>query len=157
MFSRILVPVDGSEQSDKSMLIALDLAIRYKSYLELIHVTQISEEMINKSVEVDDMYPPSTSIMKDKIINDYYLHIIEQLRDMLQKQYEKAKKIAPNLEISTHLLGGNPGEAIVTRSKANKFDLIVMGSSGVGLRRQILGSTSSRVVNDSKIPVLVVK
>ena len=95
--------------------------------------------------------------MKDKIINDYYLHIIEQLRDMLQKQYEKAKKIAPNLEISTHLLGGNPGEAIVTRSQADKFDLIVMGSSGVGLRRQILGSTSSRVVNDSKIPVLVVK
>jgi len=157
MFRRILVPVDGSEQSDKALLIALDLGLQNESYLELIHITQISVESIAKNVKVDDSFPPSTSTMKDKILNDFYLQIIEQNRDMLLNKYEKAKLVAPSLEISTRLLEGNPGEAIVNRSVKGDFDLIIMGSSGIGLRKQILGSTSSRVVNDSKIPILIVK
>ena len=159
MFSRILIPIDGSEQSDKAMLIAVDIALQNKSYLELVHITQISEERIrfDQNVKEEKAYPLTNLSMKDKIINEYYLHIIAQLKDLLKKKYEEAKKIAPGLEISTKLLEGNPGEAIVKRSQEGDFDLIVMGSSGIGLRKQILGSTSSRVVNDSNIPILIVK
>ena len=159
MFNRILVPIDGSEQSDKAMLIAVDIALQNESYLELIHITQISEERVRSLLkfEGDKAYPPTTTSMKDKILNEYYLQIIEQLRDMLENKYEEVKKIAPNLEISTQLLEGNSGEAIVNRAQEGEFDLIVMGSSGIGLRKQILGSTSFRVVNDSNIPILIVK
>ncbi|MFZ8822770.1 MAG: universal stress protein [Desulfurococcales archaeon] len=47
---------------------------------------------------------------------------------------------------------------IVKAAEENKADLIVVGSSGLStLRRLILGSVSRKVINKSKIPVLVVK
>jgi len=43
-------------------------------------------------------------------------------------------------------------------TKKNKFDLIVIGSRGMGSAKEIfLGSTSNYVLHKSKIPVLIVK
>ncbi len=56
--------------------------------------------------------------------------------------------------------GGDPGFDIVkfAHTKKNKFDLIVIGSRGMGSAKEIfLGSTSNYVLHKSKIPVLIVK
>ena len=46
---------------------------------------------------------------------------------------------------------------MIKRSIDGNFDLIVMGSSGIGFKRQILGSTSLKVINGIETPVLIVK
>jgi len=157
MFYRILVPTDGSNQSEKALLVALNLALQNKSYLEILHISQVSTERMNETFEQEGVDPFSSSSIRYKVINDYYHYLRKQNMDMLQKQLDKALKIAPTLEITTNLLEGNPGEEIVKRSRDGKFDLIVMGSFGLGLRRYLLGSTSARVVSEAKIPILIIK
>ncbi len=56
--------------------------------------------------------------------------------------------------------GGDPGFDIVkfAHNKKNKFDIIVIGSRGMGsVKEFFLGSTSNYILHKSKIPVLIVK
>jgi nucleotide-binding universal stress UspA family protein len=47
---------------------------------------------------------------------------------------------------------------IVAEAEDEDFDLIVMGSRGLGgIKEYILGSVSNQVVHEAKSPVLVVK
>ncbi len=56
------------------------------------------------------------------------------------------------------VLGSNPAKALVTIAKQENFDLIVVGSRGLGSRVSILlGSVSKRVVGNAYCDVLVVK
>ena len=53
---------------------------------------------------------------------------------------------------------GEEGKTIVSFANKNNFDLIVIGSRGMGtLGKLFLGSTSNYVANSSKIPVMIVK
>jgi nucleotide-binding universal stress UspA family protein len=53
---------------------------------------------------------------------------------------------------------GEEGKTIVSFAHKHNFDLIVIGSRGMGtLGKLFLGSTSNYVVNSSKIPVMIVK
>ena len=54
--------------------------------------------------------------------------------------------------------GGNIGKKILNFIKRYNFDMIVMGSRGMGSAKEMfLGSTSNHVLHKSKIPVLIVK
>ena len=53
---------------------------------------------------------------------------------------------------------GHPSERILTISKAEKADAIVLGSRGLsGLAEFFLGSVSTKISQYSNIPVLIVK
>jgi len=53
---------------------------------------------------------------------------------------------------------GVEGQTIVSFADYNNFDLIVIGSRGMGKIREVfLGSTSNYVLHTSKIPVLIIK
>ena len=58
----------------------------------------------------------------------------------------------------THLRMGGPNEEIVTLGEEIDASLVVMGSRGLGgIRRALLGSVSSSVVQHAHCPVLVVR
>ena len=60
-------------------------------------------------------------------------------------------------EVST-LIGSNPSRALVNTAERENFDLIVVGSRGLGnVASFLLGSVSRRVVTKAKCDVLVVK
>lgn len=72
----------------------------------------------------------------------------------------RAKKIAVQKDILFYdkILYGSVGKQIILFSKKNKFDLIVMGSRGVGSAKELFfGSTSNYVLHKSQIPILIVK
>ena len=53
---------------------------------------------------------------------------------------------------------GDDGKRIVNIAERENFDLIVIGSRGMGSAKEVfLGSTSNYVLHKSKIPVLIVK
>lgn len=59
---------------------------------------------------------------------------------------------------STRSALGKPGDVICDIAEQEKFDLVVVGSSGKGrVSRALLGSVSYKVVNQSRVPVLVVR
>ena len=58
----------------------------------------------------------------------------------------------------TKLLEGNPGDELVRESETGEYDLLVVGTRGMGgLKSLLVGSVSNKVVHHAKIPVLLSK
>lgn len=52
---------------------------------------------------------------------------------------------------------GHPAEEILKAAKEEKVDMIIIGSRGKSAAHLFIGSVSNEVVNNSDIPVLIVK
>jgi nucleotide-binding universal stress UspA family protein len=76
---------------------------------------------------------------------------------VLYRAEEKVRQEKPKLKVSAKIEHGRPEEKIVETAKEGHFDLIVMGSRGLGRREYALGSVSSRVADNATCPVLIVK
>jgi nucleotide-binding universal stress UspA family protein len=91
-------------------------------------------------------------------IDDYMTKVRKNDENMLNNALKHAKTVVPDAKITTKLLIGKPGNEIVLEAGRGGFNLIAIGSRGLsGLKELVLGSVSHQVVNESKIPVLVVK
>ena len=67
-------------------------------------------------------------------------------------------KLPEGTEAQKHVETGAISKAILKVAEAENSDMIIMGSRGLGLfKGAILGSVSQKVVEESKIPVMVIK
>ncbi len=139
LITSILVPVDGSVHAEKALNYALNLAEIHDAKVELMTV-------VNEVKMAPDW------------AREYSEKLREQDEDVLTSTFSKAVKEKPNIKISKCLAEGYASEEILKCAEKGHHDLIVMGSRGMGLvRGLVLGSVSSRVVNQAEIPVLIVK
>ena len=68
------------------------------------------------------------------------------------------EKIPESMKATRHVETGNVPKAILKIADSEKSDMIIMGSRGLGLLKGVfIGSVSQKVVEESKIPVMVVK
>ena len=68
------------------------------------------------------------------------------------------EKVPQDLKAAKHVETGNIAKAILKVAAAEKSDMIIMGSRGLGLfKGALIGSVSQKVVEESKIPVMVIK
>ncbi len=78
----------------------------------------------------------------------------ERIRQKTE-QYLRNENVEGSFSI---ILGSNPSRALVDMAKNESFDLIVVGSRGLGsVTSFLLGSTSKTVVSNAHCDVLVVK
>jgi len=81
--------------------------------------------------------------------------------DEATKTQIKAKQLLEEKKIDSSqsaILGSNPSRALVDTAKNENFDLIVVGSRGLGSAASfLLGSVSKQVVSKANCNVLVVK
>ena len=57
-----------------------------------------------------------------------------------------------------HVKSGNVARSIIEVAEEQQSDMIVMGSRGLGLLKGVLiGSVSQKVIEEAKIPVMVIK
>ena len=122
---RILVGVDGSDNSTWALMEAISIAKKFSGHVKVI--------TIYKRGGVDEA----------------------------KKTQLKAKQLLGEQEIDSSLeaiLGSNPSRALVDNAKNENFDLIVVGSRGLGNAAAfLLGSVSKQVVSKASCDVLVVK
>jgi nucleotide-binding universal stress UspA family protein len=150
LIKNILVPIDGSEHSNNALKFGLDLAEKYAAKLTLLSVAQ-PVVVTGPMFITQPMMPPTSTAM--------YVQAIESAhKKMLEDTYNRAKAEKPDLEISKRLVDGRPADQIVEIADKEKFDLIVIGSRGVGgVKKFFLGSVSDRVADEAHCPVLIVK
>jgi len=138
LFSRILVPVDGSGYAENAVRHASDLARKYGSSVTLIHVV---------ATKVYAMAEVGVLISKD---------LEKEGKEILRKSQELASSLG--ISANTKLASGVPAEEILRFADSEKFDLIVMGSRGLSeVKAFLLGSVSDKVSHHAKCPVLVVR
>lgn len=141
MFTNILVPVDGSDNSYRALDAALLLSEKLGSNITVIHVME---------------QVPITHIGSEKQLNEFLQAYKKENQEILSKCSEIAAQ--KGLTINTFLLEGNPASEILNFSKKEKFDLLIMGRRGLGkFKELILGSISSKIVHHSPSAVLLIR
>ena len=123
MFKKILVPIDGSEPSYRALNFALDLAKKYSAEVTLLSVAQ--------PYIVTPQYSPLP--MLTPIPTTSYNENIENAhKKILSNAFDETKKVDSEIIISKRLMNGRPADKIIEIAKEDGFDLIVMGSRGLG-------------------------
>ena len=148
MYRKILAGVDGSTESMQALRETISLAKALNASVDVLFVIppQIYSQFAEREVMVRQ--PDGT----------------DQRISMLQKEEndlsEAIRKISADegYEVTIHTRVGDAVEGLVEFSASHGTDLIVVGSSGKGMAdRLILGSVSTGVVHQSRVPVLVMK
>jgi len=144
--TKILVPTDFSEYSDKALKQALDIAKQYNAQVFLFHV--LSGDIQRCIGDV---------CLGDEIIREMETQLIKRAQEDLQKQIDKfpqSKEVSVISDIGT----GIPYEAILKESTDRGIDLIVIASLGrSAIARFLVGSVARNVLKEAKCPVLLTK
>lgn len=146
-FRRILVPIDGSDLSQKALPMAIDLACLTRADLVLVRA-------ITPMVEAY----PGTTLSGHMLSPDG--EVLEMLRADAHYQLEQiaARIQAPDVHITLDVLYGYPAEVIVEEAQRHETDLIVMATHGYsGLRRWALGSVADKVLHATATPIVLVR
>lgn len=145
--TKILVPTDFSEYSDKALRQAIDIARKYNAKIYVLHVVQ---EKITRSIDDYGLTPQeSIEVMEWNMINAARLKMEKQL-DKLHHTKE--------LEVVSDVVLGNPAESILEEETSKGVDLIVIASLGrTGLAKYLIGSVARNVLKGSKCPVLLTR
>ena len=138
MIKNILVPVDGSDGSDKAVAHAISLAESCGAKLNFLYVANINQLAISQAL--------STAIL-------------EAVTKAGKTILERAENMLPGgIEHENFLETGSPAAVILELEETLNADLIVMGSRGLGVvKGSLLGSVSQYIIERSKCPVLVIK
>lgn len=146
MFKNILIPTDGSEQSQRAVRMGVDLAKLHGARVTGIHVIPDYHLLIAYEGAFD---PVTEERIEEeaKARAETYLGFI---RDSASAAGVQCTTVC---ETSDH-----PYEAILRTCEANKCDLILMTSHGrKGLAAVLLGSETRKVLTHAAVPVLVVR
>lgn len=143
MFEKIVVGVDGSDQSESALVTACDLANKYSSRLYLVHSPEVETTGIAVGSGAVEIAPDPAVVAAagEKVMQ-------------AAKEKAKAAGYAP-----TQCFVGNdaPAREILKRAKEVDADLIVLGRRGLGgVTSLLLGSVSQKVSHDAKCACLTV-
>ncbi len=132
----ILVPYDNSSNSKRAIAMAFELAKLTEGTITIVHVISY-----NKAVA--------------KIVEPYKESIIVHVKKFFDQIDKDASK--KNIRLKKQILYGNPSEEILNFMKNKRFGMVIMGRRGVTkITGPTLGSVSNALVQNSKIPVLIV-
>ena len=147
MFKNILIPTDGSAQSQKAAEQAVALA-----------------KAVGAKVTGFFAAPPATPVVYEDYVPVGFVQPREHAK-MIAATAEKrlgaiekaAKKARVPFE-GVHVTSDFPADDILKAAAKKRCDLIVMAThSKGGLRSMFVGSVTQKVLNRSKIPVMVIR
>jgi nucleotide-binding universal stress UspA family protein len=145
-FSKILVGVDGSEESFHAADYAIELGRQYNGEVIALNIILSDATLFGPTV------PPHVMELKQEAQN-----YLDKVKEKIEKSIgnNNNSKIRFRTEIigSPSAVGG-----IVAFAEKDNVDLIIIGTRGrSGFRKLLLGSIASGVVTHSHCPVMVVK
>ena len=140
--TKILVSVDGSDNSKRALVKARKFAELNQGEVHLLTVLEHSSFLnYNSPKKVDKSDSRSREERGEAILEEALTYF---------EDYEG--------DVFTNMRNGYPANEIIEEAEFGEFDLIVMGSRGLGLfSRTFLGSVSNKVLNHAKSDVLIVR
>ncbi|MEE9928431.1 universal stress protein [Microvirgula aerodenitrificans] len=146
MYTRILVPIDGSSTAERGLDAAMDLAARLDATIRIVHIVDPHVTVVG----LDGM---------TETINDFVAQLVEEGKQLLDDA--KQKVTARGLKVEAYLYNHvhhTVAATIVEEARAWPADMIVIGSHGRrGVSRAVLGSDADKIACTSPVPVLMVR
>ena len=157
MFTRILVPLDGTRQSAKALAYARDLAQTHRTKLVLLRVIEMSTvATILGSATMAEIPSAAASTMlvesaKNSVAED------RRLAGRYLKRHERAIQ-GQGIHVSTEVAVGDPARVIRNVARQRKADLIIIATRARGrIQRPLLGSVADELVRTTRVPVLLIR
>jgi nucleotide-binding universal stress UspA family protein len=130
MRERILVPLDGSNLAELAIPYAEELAAAFNSEVVLVYVSEPAESQYRHMHQL------------------YLEEVTEQVRGHIKE----------HAEVRAIVLPGEPAEQIIDYAWRHKVGLIIMASHGrSGITPWATGSVANKVLNATRVPVLLIK
>ncbi len=149
-FHRILVPTDFSNCSQSACDMALKIATKFGSSIELLHVEEPPSWQGFVIPELVVSLPNESSTSLNEFVQTRTRRALEHLVENLQR--------TGAIPVRHRMEAGEPGSVIIRVAAEEHFDLIVMGTHGrKGFERLVMGSVAERVVRQAACPVLTVR
>lgn len=142
MYTRILVPLDGSETAENVLPYARTLAGNLKVPVELIGVIDIAEMAIHTAAEKGRYLD---TMIEDSVRNSgHYLHGIAMT--------------FPGANVKCTVEKGRAEEVIIEKAGADAGMLITMATHGrSGINRWLLGSVAEKVLRGTANALLLIR
>jgi len=138
---KILIPNDGSESGRRALEYALKMAKSHNSYDITILTVACSDFALARGV----VFNPNELITS---CNAHFNMSLEKAKAMFE---------AEGINVNTLLAGGDPAGIIIDMVNNQGFEKVVMGTRGLsGISGMLLGSVSSKVLHNVKVPVTLI-
>jgi nucleotide-binding universal stress UspA family protein len=142
MFTKLLVPLDGSKTAEK--------ALPYTRYLAQ-----------DKNVGVELLAVVDVANMASHMTAERALHLDTMVDDAVRASEKYLQAVAATLtaaKIKTVVDSGRPEEVIIEKAAADQDTLITMATHGrSGMNRWLLGSVAEKVLRGGSNPVLLIR
>ncbi len=150
---RILVPIDFSERSIKAAHYALELARTLKAEIKLLHV------WFDNAAEVfvfNEMFAFQTNLTP--VMREMEQTALKQLTDVCDTLHQRIRlEKIKGVKINYDLVRGAAVGSILQITEEYQPGMLVMGTRGKNRDPlQVIGSTTSKVMAKSKVPVMAV-
>ncbi|MGT2509399.1 universal stress protein [Cupriavidus basilensis] len=146
MYTKLLVPIDGSETAQLALSDAVVLAKLSGAQVQLLHIVDKFEH--TNGFERPEVY-----------INELRPRLLKAGQDLLDEA--KTKLQAEDIVAETVMIessGERISELIAGQAAKAGVDLIILGTHGRrGLGRLLIGSDAEQVARISPVPVLLVR
>ena len=134
-FKRIMVPVDGSSQSNMAFDKALGLAKLIDGSITVVNV-------------IENIKPVLGGAPMDEKAEEI------EAKDLLDEYKKRGDE--SSVKVNEVIRKGEPAREIIKMS--DDFDLIIIGSFGIGkIASLVLGSTAEEVTHKACCPVMVIR
>ncbi len=140
MFRKILLAYDGSEGANRALEVGIGLA---KIHGAELWAVAVQEKLPRFSGTIDE-------VQEEKHFAD------EQYGKLLEAAKMQAKEAG--VELRTLMRPGHPAQTIISAAQEGKFDLVLVGHTGLsGVWAAFLGTTAEKVSRHAPCSVLIVR
>lgn len=143
MFERILVSVDGSEDSDKAVRATKELARVHGSQVMVVH----GRDLALMST------PAPTAPVRPTTLD---LETVDEAQALVDTAVDEVKTAGVDVRGEVLPAQGRIGQQIVDAAKVFGADVIVLGSRGMSrIHAFMIGSVADKVIRLAECPVLL--
>lgn len=146
LFSRVLVPLDGSSAAEQAIPHALALGALGAAHVHLLRVEEVAEDL-RTSVWVLARHEPD-DVTERLRRADHYIQTVSARPDLQWGQTTHGAEARA---------GHRVGETIATVATERDIDLIAMTTHGRGMSRLIVGSVADKVIRGTTCSLLLTR
>ena len=140
MYKKILVAYDSSDGAHKALDAGINLAKIHQAELSALTVQERLPRFAGTIDEVQE---------EKEFANQHHGKLLEAARSQAQEA---------GIELKTIMRPGHPAQTIVQVAKEGKFDLVLVGHTGLsGVWAAFLGTTAEKVSRHAPCSVLIVR
>jgi nucleotide-binding universal stress UspA family protein len=142
MYSKILVSIDGSDNSFRALKHGFFLSSKLGSKLTVLNILEI---------------PPVVYVQSQKVVDSVISSLEKESKKVFERVDTESQKFGVNYEPVLEK-GHHVASIINEYADKHNVSVIIMGSRGTGkIKTAIMGSVAHNVFHHTKKPVLIIK